>query len=180
MWDPPFCRGLSLGKESLTSVPQQRFPDDKSPGKVIPSDKSPGKARNCCWGKLLMEFASNTPIGEKIDKIKRQICEVKLRLLDNGGNPLVPTGIMESDSEVESIYDETASLRISTRPTFSPGKEFLTSLPQRRFPSDKSPGKGIPRDKSPGKAPECRWKKPLMECLDAEINECLDAEARGG
>ncbi|GJW44670.1 hypothetical protein Tco_0073469 [Tanacetum coccineum] len=59
------------------------------------------------------EFASNTPIVEKIDKIERQICEGRLRLLDNDGNPLVPTGIMESDSEVEVVYDETANLRIS-------------------------------------------------------------------
>ncbi|GJX07701.1 cytokinin dehydrogenase 3-like protein [Tanacetum coccineum] len=60
------------------------------------------------------EFASNTPIGEKIDKIERQIGEGKLRLLDNDGNPLVPTGIVESDSEVEVVFDETANLRIST------------------------------------------------------------------
>ncbi|GKE53187.1 hypothetical protein Tco_1488343 [Tanacetum coccineum] len=44
------------------------------------------------------EFASNTPIGVKIDKIERQICEGKLRPLDNDGNPLVLTGIVESDS----------------------------------------------------------------------------------
>nr|GEX24050.1 hypothetical protein [Tanacetum cinerariifolium] len=37
----------------------------------------------------------------------------KLRLLDNDGNPLVPTGIVESDSEVEVVFDETANLRIS-------------------------------------------------------------------
>ncbi|GKB27142.1 hypothetical protein Tco_0866543 [Tanacetum coccineum] len=60
------------------------------------------------------EFASNTPIGEKINKIERQICDGKLRLLDNDGNPLVPTGIVESDSEVEVVFDETANLRIST------------------------------------------------------------------
>ncbi|GJU35562.1 hypothetical protein Tco_1183916 [Tanacetum coccineum] len=60
------------------------------------------------------EFSSNTPIGEKIDKIERQISEGKLRLLDNDGNPLVPTGIMESDSKVEVVFDETANLRIST------------------------------------------------------------------
>ncbi|GJQ92491.1 cytokinin dehydrogenase 3-like protein [Tanacetum coccineum] len=35
-------------------------------------------------------------------------------LLDNDGNPLVPTGIVESDSEVEVVFDETANLRIST------------------------------------------------------------------
>nr|GEW79169.1 hypothetical protein [Tanacetum cinerariifolium] len=60
------------------------------------------------------ESGSNTPIGEKIDKIERQICEGKLRLLDNDRNPLVPTGIMESNSEVEVVVDETANLRIST------------------------------------------------------------------
>nr|GFC47343.1 hypothetical protein [Tanacetum cinerariifolium] len=58
------------------------------------------------------EFASNTPIGEKVDKIKRQIGEGKLRLLDSDGNPLVPTGIVESDSEVEVVFDDTANLRI--------------------------------------------------------------------
>ncbi|GJX56773.1 ARID DNA-binding domain-containing protein [Tanacetum coccineum] len=60
------------------------------------------------------EFASNTPIGEKNDKIERQIGKGKLRLLDNDENPLVPTGIVESDSEVEVVFDETANLRIST------------------------------------------------------------------
>ncbi|GJV84220.1 hypothetical protein Tco_1524118 [Tanacetum coccineum] len=58
--------------------------------------------------------SSNTPIGEKIDKIERQICEGKLRFVDDDGNPLVPTGIVESDSELEVVFDETANLRIST------------------------------------------------------------------
>ncbi|GJZ35000.1 hypothetical protein Tco_0580817 [Tanacetum coccineum] len=35
-------------------------------------------------------------------------------MLDNDGNPLVPTGIVESDSEVELVFDETANLRIPT------------------------------------------------------------------
>ncbi|GJX08500.1 zinc finger protein ZAT5-like protein [Tanacetum coccineum] len=35
-------------------------------------------------------------------------------LLDNDGNPLVPTGIVESDSEVELVFDETANLKIPT------------------------------------------------------------------
>nr|GFA96377.1 hypothetical protein [Tanacetum cinerariifolium]GFB15362.1 hypothetical protein [Tanacetum cinerariifolium] len=47
------------------------------------------------------EFTSNTLIGEKIDKIERQICEGKLRLLNNDRKPLVPTGIVESDSELK-------------------------------------------------------------------------------
>ncbi|GJX55141.1 beta-caryophyllene synthase [Tanacetum coccineum] len=60
------------------------------------------------------EFACNTPIGEKIDKIERQIGEGKLRMLDNDGNPLVPTGIVKSDNEVKVVFDETANLRIPT------------------------------------------------------------------
>ncbi|GJY67318.1 hypothetical protein Tco_0469556 [Tanacetum coccineum] len=58
--------------------------------------------------------SSNTPIGEKIDKIERQIYEGKLRFVDDDGNPLVPTSIGDSDSEVEVVFDETANLRIST------------------------------------------------------------------
>nr|GEX91718.1 hypothetical protein [Tanacetum cinerariifolium] len=38
----------------------------------------------------------------------------KLRLLDNDGNPLVPTGIVKSDSGVKLVFDETANLRIPT------------------------------------------------------------------
>ncbi|GJV46178.1 hypothetical protein Tco_1430714 [Tanacetum coccineum] len=38
----------------------------------------------------------------------------KLRFVNNDGNPLVPAGIVESDSEVEVVFDETANLRIST------------------------------------------------------------------
>nr|GEZ40957.1 hypothetical protein [Tanacetum cinerariifolium] len=60
------------------------------------------------------QFACNTPIGEKIDKIERQICEGKIRLSDNDKNFLVSTGIVESDSEVEVVFDETDNLRIST------------------------------------------------------------------
>nr|GEW20207.1 hypothetical protein [Tanacetum cinerariifolium] len=36
------------------------------------------------------------------------------KLLDNDGNPLVPTGIVESDNEVEVVFDKTANLRILT------------------------------------------------------------------
>ncbi|GJX12805.1 hypothetical protein Tco_0204563 [Tanacetum coccineum] len=68
------------------------------------------------------ECASNTPIGAKIDKIKRQIGEGKLRLLDNDENPLVPTGIVESNSE-----DETVNLRIPTSGKDKSGKGYGTN-----------------------------------------------------
>ncbi|GKB32381.1 hypothetical protein Tco_0871782 [Tanacetum coccineum] len=56
--------------------------------------------------------SSNTPIVEKIDKIERQIREGKLRFVDDDGNPLVPTGIVDSDSEVEVVFDKTSNLRL--------------------------------------------------------------------
>ncbi|GKC45112.1 cytokinin dehydrogenase 3-like protein, partial [Tanacetum coccineum] len=71
--------------------------------------------------------SSNTPIGEKINKIEQQICKGKLRLLDNDGNPLVPTGIMKSDSEVEVVFDETTNLRISTSGKVGSDKGYGTN-----------------------------------------------------
>nr|GEZ83485.1 DNA mismatch repair protein MutS, type 1 [Tanacetum cinerariifolium] len=41
MWDPPFRWRLSLGKVSLSSIPQRTFPNDKSLGKGIPAGESP-------------------------------------------------------------------------------------------------------------------------------------------
>nr|GEV59386.1 hypothetical protein [Tanacetum cinerariifolium] len=60
------------------------------------------------------ECASNTPIRVKIDKIKRQISEGKLRLFDNDGNSLVPMRIMEGDSEVKLVFNDVANLGIPT------------------------------------------------------------------
>ncbi|GKA74008.1 putative ribonuclease H-like domain-containing protein, partial [Tanacetum coccineum] len=57
--------------------------------------------------------SSNTPIVEKIDKIERQLREGKLMFVDDNGNPLVPTGVVDSDSEVEVVFDETANLWLS-------------------------------------------------------------------
>ncbi|GKA56295.1 hypothetical protein Tco_0755367 [Tanacetum coccineum] len=73
------------------------------------------------------KFSSNTLIGEKINKIERQIGKGKLRLLENDENPLVPTGIMESDSEVEVVFDDTANLRISTSGKDGSDKDYGTN-----------------------------------------------------
>nr|GEW19524.1 RNA-directed DNA polymerase, eukaryota, reverse transcriptase zinc-binding domain protein [Tanacetum cinerariifolium] len=51
----------------------------------------------------------------------------KLRLLYNDGNPLVPTCIVESDSEVEVVFGETANLRIATSGKDESGKGYGTN-----------------------------------------------------
>ncbi|GJV46691.1 nucleotide-diphospho-sugar transferase [Tanacetum coccineum] len=52
------------------------------------------------------EFASNTSIGEKINKIERQIYEGKFRLLDNDGNPLVPTDGSDKGYGTNSLLEQ--------------------------------------------------------------------------
>nr|GEW23177.1 ATPase, F1/V1/A1 complex, alpha/beta subunit, zinc knuckle CX2CX4HX4C [Tanacetum cinerariifolium] len=58
-----------------------------------------------------VKFGTN---GGTTNLVNNVATSSKLRLLDNDGKPLVPTGIVESDSEVEVVFDETANLMIST------------------------------------------------------------------
>nr|GEY82904.1 hypothetical protein [Tanacetum cinerariifolium] len=57
---------------------------------------------------------SYTPIIDKIDKRESKILDVKLTFVDDDGNPLVPIGNVDSDSEVEVMFDETANLMATT------------------------------------------------------------------
>ncbi|GKD20758.1 hypothetical protein Tco_1222461, partial [Tanacetum coccineum] len=72
--------------------------------------------------------SSNTLIVEKINKIERQIREGKLRFMIDDGNPIVPTGIVDSDSEVEVVFDETANLRLSTSGKDGSDKGYSTNI----------------------------------------------------
>ncbi|GJT90280.1 hypothetical protein Tco_1079125 [Tanacetum coccineum] len=56
---------------------------------------------------------SNSNPFDVLNSVDNDVEFGKLRLLDNDGKPLVPTGIVESDSEVKAVFDETANLRIS-------------------------------------------------------------------
>ncbi|GJS21393.1 retrotransposon protein, putative, ty1-copia subclass [Tanacetum coccineum] len=71
--------------------------------------------------------SSNTSIGEKIKKIERQICEGKLRFVDDDGNPLGPTGIVESESKMEVVFDKTTNLRISKSGKDGCDKDYNTN-----------------------------------------------------
>ncbi|GJU25619.1 hypothetical protein Tco_1164240 [Tanacetum coccineum] len=59
-----------------------------------------------------IEVSNSNPF-DILNSVDNDVEFGKLRLLDNDGNPLVPTGIVESDSEVEVVFDEIANLRIS-------------------------------------------------------------------
>nr|GEW53757.1 hypothetical protein [Tanacetum cinerariifolium] len=58
--------------------------------------------------------SNNTPIIDKIDKSKRQILDGKLMFVDDDENPLAPIGNVDSESEVEAVFDETTKLMAST------------------------------------------------------------------
>ncbi|GJY02536.1 hypothetical protein Tco_0360688 [Tanacetum coccineum] len=51
-----------------------------------------------------------------------------LRFMDDDGNPLVPTVIVESDSEVEVVFDETANLRIAMSGKNESDKGYDTNI----------------------------------------------------
>nr|GEW91083.1 hypothetical protein [Tanacetum cinerariifolium] len=104
-WKPHRCSSCKVFGHIHEQCPKNTCASEK---KIVkkPSQTSRGVPATSSGSSFMNidndgEFASNTPIGEKIDKIERQICKGKLRLLDNNGNPLVPLGIVESGSEVE-------------------------------------------------------------------------------
>ncbi|GKA60377.1 hypothetical protein Tco_0759784 [Tanacetum coccineum] len=128
-------RGVPVGPK-MGFKPQKEYrPVTKKPNASSSGNKKKGVEPT-------IEFANNTPIGAQIDKIERQIGEGKFRLLDNNGNPLVPTSIMESDSEVEMVFDETANLTISNGDfwgTLDEGTEGALGPERPRIYSDLSP-----------------------------------------
>nr|GEW24576.1 uncharacterized mitochondrial protein AtMg00810-like [Tanacetum cinerariifolium] len=71
------------------------------------------------------EFGTN---GGTTNLVNNEDTSSKLRLLDNYGNPLFPTGIMESDSEVDVVFDETTNLRISTSGKDESDKGYGTNI----------------------------------------------------
>nr|GEV98008.1 reverse transcriptase domain-containing protein [Tanacetum cinerariifolium] len=50
--------------------------------------------------------------GWTTNLVNNEATSSRLRLLDNDRNPLVPAGIVKSDSELDVVFDETANLRI--------------------------------------------------------------------
>nr|GEX31279.1 hypothetical protein [Tanacetum cinerariifolium] len=58
--------------------------------------------------------SSNSSIIDKIDKQERQILDGTFMFVDNDENPLVLTGNVDSDTEVEVVLDKTSNLMAST------------------------------------------------------------------
>ncbi|GKD44581.1 putative endopeptidase, NLPC/P60 domain, LRAT-like domain protein, partial [Tanacetum coccineum] len=65
------------------------------------------------WGNS--KSARNTPIIDETDKLERQILDGKLMFVDDDENPLVATGNVDSENDVEVVFDETTMLMASMR-----------------------------------------------------------------
>ncbi|GKB68653.1 hypothetical protein Tco_0930065 [Tanacetum coccineum] len=121
-WKPlrQATRGVPVGqKVSFKSTKQiYRLVSNKNGASTIGKKKQAEVSRHESDGKGSLNVthgsSSNTPIIDKIDKLKRQMLDGKLMFVSDDGNPLVPTGNVDSESEVEVVFDETANLMIST------------------------------------------------------------------
>ncbi|GJV20727.1 hypothetical protein Tco_1369747 [Tanacetum coccineum] len=113
-------RGVPVGqKVSFKSTKEiYRLVSNKNDASTIGKKKQAEVSRHELDGKGSLNVAhgssSNTPIIDKIDKLERQMLDGKLMFVSDDGNPLVPTGNVDSESEVEVVFDETANLMIST------------------------------------------------------------------
>ncbi|GKF26670.1 hypothetical protein Tco_0082564 [Tanacetum coccineum] len=59
------------------------------------------------------EVSKSNPF-DVLNSVENDVDLGKLMFVDDDGNPLVPTDIVGSDSEVEVVFDKTANLRLST------------------------------------------------------------------
>nr|GEY62232.1 hypothetical protein [Tanacetum cinerariifolium] len=81
---------------------------------------------------LVHGSSSNNPIIDTFDKLEHQNLDGKFMFVDNDGNSLVPTGNVNSVSEVEVVLDETTNLMVSTsfkgRSDRGYGQRFLNEV----------------------------------------------------
>nr|GEV22877.1 hypothetical protein [Tanacetum cinerariifolium] len=99
-------QGVSVGPK-MGYKPQKEYrPVPKKPNAILSGNK-----KKCVEPTI---GVSNSNPFDVLNSVDNDVEFGKLRLLDNDENPLVPTGIMESDSEVGVVFYETANLRIST------------------------------------------------------------------
>ncbi|GKC68179.1 cytokinin dehydrogenase 3-like protein [Tanacetum coccineum] len=116
-WKPPRCSSCKVFGHIYEECPKNTSACEKKTMKkpsqtfrgVSVSNSNPFDVLNSVDNDE--EFGTN---GGTTNLVNNEATSSKLRLLDNDGNPLVPTGIVESDNEVKVVFDETVNLRIST------------------------------------------------------------------
>nr|GEX27100.1 hypothetical protein [Tanacetum cinerariifolium] len=99
-------KGISVG-QNMRFKPKQVF---QLVSKMSTANTSGKKMNN---SESTKEVSKSNPF-EVLTSFDNDMDLGKLRFMDNDGNLLVSTGIVESDSEVEVVFDETVKLKSST------------------------------------------------------------------
>ncbi|GJW51495.1 RNA-directed DNA polymerase, eukaryota [Tanacetum coccineum] len=118
-WKPPKCSSCKIFGHVLDEC-LKNFSSDvaknlKNPKQAVRGTNG-GNSKSVAKGSVNVTHgsSSNTLIIDKINKLECQILDGKLMFMDNEWNPLVPTGNVNKESEVEVVFDETANLMPST------------------------------------------------------------------
>ncbi|GKD55174.1 kinase-like domain, phloem protein 2-like protein [Tanacetum coccineum] len=110
VWKPPKRSSCKVFGHILDECPKKIISDAMKNLKNPRQDARVGKrSLNVAHGS-----SSNTPIIDKIDKLERQILDGKLMFVIGDGNSLVATSNVDSDSEVEVVFDEITNSMAST------------------------------------------------------------------
>ncbi|GKC14782.1 hypothetical protein Tco_1011564 [Tanacetum coccineum] len=96
-------RGVSVGPNVCFKSTKQVYKPVSNKNGASTS----GKGSKLKW---LDKSSSNTPIISKIDKLERQIIDGKLMFVDDDGNPLVSTSYVDSEGEVDVVFDKTTNI----------------------------------------------------------------------
>ncbi|GJQ96242.1 hypothetical protein Tco_0007381 [Tanacetum coccineum] len=128
-WKPPRCSSCKVFGHVLNECPKKIIPDvvknlnnprhatrgvPVGPKDDLGTNKGNSKSAEKRSLNVAHDSSSNTSIIDNINKLERHLLNGKLRFVNDDGNPLVPTGNVDSDSEVEVVFDETVNLMAST------------------------------------------------------------------
>ncbi|GKB74125.1 RNA-directed DNA polymerase, eukaryota [Tanacetum coccineum] len=118
-WKPPKCSSCKIFghvlDECLKNLSSDVAKNLKNPRQAVRGTNG-GNSKSVAKGSVNVTHgsSSNTLIIDKINKLECQILDGKLMFMDDEWNPLVPTGNVNKESEVEVVFDETANLMPST------------------------------------------------------------------
>ncbi|GJX17150.1 copia protein [Tanacetum coccineum] len=111
-WKPPRCSSCKVFEHIHEECPKNIGACEKKTVKK-PSQTSRGVLVGPKMGfKPLKEYRLVPKKLNASSSCNKKKGVIRRKAVGNDGNPLVPTSIMESDNEVELVFDETANLRI--------------------------------------------------------------------
>ncbi|GJW63933.1 hypothetical protein Tco_0115817 [Tanacetum coccineum] len=123
-------KGIPVGQK-IEFKPKQVF----QPFSKKSTANTCGKKKNN--SKSTKKFSKSSPfevltsVNNDVDRMDKRLNlkhkQGKLRFVDDDENPLVPTGIVDSDREVEVVFDETVNLRLSTSGKDGSDKVYCTN-----------------------------------------------------